>query len=111
MLSNAVKYSDQGVITVRAEQNEEATTLHVQDQGCGISQDDMDRLFKRYHQVGDMSDSKIGQGTGLGLALCYELTTAMGGQVSCESEPGHGSVFTVSFPRACLWTASADLAP
>jgi signal transduction histidine kinase/DNA-binding response OmpR family regulator len=97
LIGNAVKFTDQGGIVVRTkvEQfNGETTHLivEVQDTGSGIAQDEMDKVFKTFEQTS--SGIKQGSGTGLGLALCRELTILMGGNIAVASEVGKGSVFT-----------------
>jgi len=70
--------------------------LEVEDTGCGIGEEDVERIMSAYVQVG----SRIGRngGTGLGLAICRQLATAMGGTLTVKSELGRGSTFTLTLP-------------
>jgi signal transduction histidine kinase len=99
-VSNALKFSGangQVVIRVRPE---EATAfrLEVQDNGIGISADDIKSLFSEFRQL-DSSAAKKYQGTGLGLALTRRIVEAQGGHVGVDSSPGRGSTFFAVLPR------------
>ena len=98
LAGNAVKFTERGHVELRASWDPAtgAFRLAVEDTGCGISEEDRERILAAYVQV----DSKTARngGTGLGLAICKQLATAMGGALGVESEPGVGSVFTVSVP-------------
>jgi signal transduction histidine kinase len=99
LLDNAIKYSPEGSpVTVRWEAQESTFVLHVEDQGCGIAADDLPRLFTRFGKIGTtMRSGHVG--TGLGLYISHGLVTAMKGQISVQSTPGQGSVFTVTLPH------------
>ena len=106
LLSNAVKFTHQGevLVTVDSQRVDEASErIHfaVRDTGIGIAAEQLPRLFESFTQVDASTTRKYG-GTGLGLAISRRLAELMGGQVSAESEPGHGSVFhaTVLVARA-----------
>ena len=97
IISNAVKFTDKGEITVRIaveEQNESNVTLQlsVKDSGVGISAKGLESLFQSFSQVDSSTTRKYG-GTGLGLAISRELAILMGGGVTVESESGKGSTF------------------
>ena len=68
------------------------------DTGIGIGEADIDRLFDRFYQVGQVRLSRFG-GTGLGLAISKRLTEAMGGEIGVRSRPDEGSVFWFTVPR------------
>jgi CheY-like chemotaxis protein len=94
---NAVKFTEQGSITVRARQVEENATqvllrFEVQDTGIGIAADDQQRLFTAFEQADGSMTRKYG-GTGLGLAISKRLARMMGGDVGVESALGQGSTF------------------
>ena len=96
-VGNAVKFSDQGKITVRAHAVEKADTgvllrIEVTDQGIGISLEEQKRLFHAFTQADDSMARKYG-GTGLGLIISKRLALLMGGDVGVESAPGMGSTF------------------
>ena len=102
ILSNAVKYTEEGEIklTVNSEQLAEnvLVTFTVSDTGIGIRQEDIGKLFTSYAQLDSGANRKI-EGTGLGLAITKNLVAMMGGSISLESEYGKGSVFTVKITQ------------
>jgi signal transduction histidine kinase len=73
--------------------------MTVRDTGVGIPEDELDRIFEPFVQVG-RSLTSSGEGTGLGLAISRDLARAMGGDIEVESQPGLGSSFTLVLPRA-----------
>ena len=99
LLSNAIKYSpDGGKITVHARKMEGSkVSVSVSDQGIGIPEDQISRLFTRFHRV-DSRDSRKQYGTGIGLYLVKHLIEAHRGEVSVTSKPGEGSTFTFVLP-------------
>lgn len=97
LLSNAVKFSEEGSINIHvhllsAEGDAVSLRFEVNDQGIGIEPDLRMALFKLFNQ-GDNSSTRKHEGTGLGLALCRQLVTKMGGQIGVNSAPGFGSSF------------------
>ena len=97
LLGNAVKFTDQGRITLTAEPVSQTkdgfkVRFSVQDTGIGIRRDQHERLFESFTQVDDSSTRKYG-GTGLGLAISKQLADLLGGEIGVESEPGQGSRF------------------
>jgi signal transduction histidine kinase len=103
LVSNAVKFTENGTVSVRAKRIYSETggvlQLEVQDTGIGMSEEMMPSLFDAFNGAEDYSSSKYG-GTGLGLALSHKLALLMGGGIAVRSEPGKGSRFTVSLPLA-----------
>ncbi len=103
LLDNAVKYSPAGrAVSVRAEylpDDSDWVRISVRDQGVGIPEALLPHIFTKFYRVESPLKQEV-EGTGLGLYITQSLTTAMGGQISAESEPGQGSVFTVIFPAA-----------
>ena len=99
LLSNALKFTFEGGITVRVDADGDAARLVVADTGIGISPADQERLFERFHRVAD-ARSRSHEGSGIGLALVAELAEVHGGSVSVQSELGRGSSFTVRVPFA-----------
>ena len=115
LISNAVKFTATGSVTVKARFDETAERLHcdVIDTGSGIPADSLERLFKRFSQV-DASTTRSHGGTGLGLAICKGLAEAMGGDVGAASALGVGSTFWFEIPcrpaalAASAWAAVSD---
>jgi PAS domain S-box-containing protein len=100
LLSNAVKFTpDGGRIRVRTKRAGGNVQISVEDNGIGIAASNHTRIFEEFTQL-DAGANRASQGTGLGLALSRRLLELMNGSVSVESEPGRGSVFTVSLPAA-----------
>jgi len=96
LVSNAIKYSNSGVISIKAFSDKDKLTLIVQDEGVGISKDDIPLIYERFFQV-DRSRSKK-MGTGLGLSIVKRMVELNNGTISVESDQGIGSVFTVVLP-------------
>nr|WP_286159218.1 response regulator [Janthinobacterium sp. HH01] len=95
--NNAIKFSEQGRIEIRVRKvlgdaNDCLVRFEVSDQGIGLSQAEMAKLFVSFQQA-DTSTTREYGGTGLGLAICKELAQLMGGDVGVESQPGVGSTF------------------
>lgn len=102
LLSNAIKFTPKGGqigVTVKRDDEQEAVHVTVWDKGIGIRSEDMKLLFQPFTQL-DASLDRHHEGTGLGLALVYQLTEMQGGSVAVESTFGKGSRFTVSLPQA-----------
>jgi signal transduction histidine kinase/ActR/RegA family two-component response regulator len=97
LVSNALKFTDEGEIRVTARWASETLTVAVADTGVGIPADRLPLLFGRFAQA-DASTTRRFGGTGLGLAICRELALKMGGLIQVESAPGVGSIFTLSLP-------------
>ncbi|RKU03948.1 hybrid sensor histidine kinase/response regulator [Burkholderia sp. Nafp2/4-1b] len=102
LLSNAIKFTSEGRIVARVAVGRNARgapelAISIEDTGIGIDVAQQARLFKPFSQV-DASITRRYGGTGLGLALCDRLVTAMGGTIAVDSAPGVGSRFTVCLP-------------
>ncbi len=95
LCSNAVKFTDQGAVTVRVALSGKVLCFAVADTGPGISQDQQNRLFRRYRQT---EEGQRRGGSGLGLAISRELVEAMGGQMTMRSTSGHGCVVRFDLP-------------
>ncbi len=99
LLSNAIKFTPAGgdiYLGIKTE-GAEKLVLSVKDTGVGISEKDLPHIFDRFYQA-DASHTRLGEGTGIGLALVRELVKLMGGSTAVESKVGEGSVFTVVLP-------------
>ncbi|HEY9686729.1 MAG TPA: ATP-binding protein [Coleofasciculaceae cyanobacterium] len=103
LVDNAVKYSPaDSVVRIRAgymPDDDGRIRILVQDQGAGIPQELLPRIFTKFYRVESPLKQEV-EGTGLGLYITKSLTSAMGGEISAESEPDKGSTFTVIFPAA-----------
>ncbi|MCK9419022.1 MAG: PAS domain S-box protein [Nitrospirae bacterium] len=98
LLDNALKYLDPvraGEITVTAERNEEEVVFHVIDNGRGIAQEDMHKVFEIFRRAGKQDVP----GEGMGLAYVKMLVRRQGGRIWCESEPGKGTTFSFTIPH------------
>ncbi|HEU0277394.1 MAG TPA: ATP-binding protein [Rhodanobacteraceae bacterium] len=104
-LSNAVKFTQVGGITVHVERVEhlpdgrERVAIRVRDSGIGITPEQRQELFQPFSQ-GDSGTARRFGGTGLGLAICRQLAELMGGTIELASNPGVGSTFSLSLPLA-----------
>ena len=98
LIGNAIKFTDEGGIIVRASLEADTVRLEVEDSGIGISDDFRDELFTPFRQESE-GDSRSFEGTGLGLAICRQLCELMGGQIEVTTQKGSGSTFQVTIPR------------
>jgi PAS domain S-box-containing protein len=97
LLSNAFKFTFEGAIHVSLRAFGNAARLTVRDTGTGIPEDELPRLFERFHRVKHARGRSF-EGSGIGLALVKELVRLHGGEVTVESTEGSGSAFTVTVP-------------
>lgn len=98
LLSNAIKFSYSGTaIYVRVASNGERVELEVVDQGQGIPEEEMPKLFKPYSNI-DVHSTEGEKSTGLGLAISLRIVEGHGGSLTAESSPGKGTVFRVNLP-------------
>jgi len=96
LLDNALTYTSRGGrITLKGEEEEQFVILSIADTGVGIPAEHLPHLFDRFFRVPGQSR---GQGTGLGLSIVQETVVAQGGTITCESAPGQGTVFRLTFP-------------
>lgn len=97
LVSNAVKFTESGCITLRASCEDGWVHVEVEDTGIGINQSKIETIFERFRQA-DGSYTRRAEGTGLGLSITRHLAEMHGGEVSVQSQPGEGSTFTVTLP-------------
>lgn len=98
LVSNAVKFTESGRVDLLcAVGSEGALRLVIRDTGVGISPEHYDVIFDEFRQL-DGSTTRAAMGTGLGLAISRKFIRLMGGEIAVESQPGHGSTFTVYLP-------------
>lgn len=109
LLSNAIKYSPQGTtVTIRGRREDGRVLVEVHDQGIGIPEKDLTRVFERFYRIDNEFTQNVG-GVGLGLALCRGIIEAHDGRIWVESVPGQGSVFSFVLPTHASPAASAQL--
>ncbi len=104
ILSNAIKFTEKGYVRAyitgqpgRSE-DEELLIFHVEDTGCGIRREDLDKIFEDFRQV-DSRRNRSAEGTGLGLAIVKHLAELMEGSITVESTYGEGTVVTITIPQ------------
>lgn len=101
LISNALKFTERGEVRVSVRtpgQSAEAIEFSVRDTGVGISPEHIQRIFDEFYQV-DGPLQRRSKGTGLGLPLSRRLASLIGGSIRASSEPGRGSVFSLTIPR------------
>lgn len=108
-ISNALKFTEQGEIQVRAELigDEDQVAFSVTDTGIGIEEADQARIFEEFSQVDHPIQRKV-KGTGLGLPLCKKLAELLGGTVEVRSRLGMGSTFIAIIPLTYVATGEPD---
>lgn len=103
LLTNAIKFTQQGSVDVDIEKNDGQLRIIVHDSGIGISRENFSNIFNSFRQI-ESTYTKTQQGVGLGLSIVKGLVDLMEGSISVESEPGKGSIFTVIIPIAGVTT-------
>jgi diguanylate cyclase (GGDEF)-like protein len=97
IIGNAIKFTEQGTVTVSAQQNQDSVSIEVSDTGIGIEPGHLNNIFDAFHQVEDSTRRTHG-GTGLGLLISKKLVELHGGSIQVQSTPGEGSSFSFSLP-------------
>ena len=101
LVSNAVKYSPPNTcVTLRVEREDAQVVLTVSDQGPGIAKEDLQVLFQPFGR--GRSAGSLAEGTGMGLYIVKQIVEAHDGQIAVQSEPGRGTTFQISLPRAAV---------
>ena len=106
LLSNALKFTARGRISLHLGGDEHGYAVSVTDTGIGIAEKDLDLVFDRFRQLDRGDDRRSREGAGIGLSLVRQLVDLLGGRVAVQSRQGQGSTFTVSFP----WGRAAERA-
>ncbi|MGE3776256.1 MAG: response regulator, partial [Pirellulaceae bacterium] len=100
LLANSVKFTERGEVSLEIRRETgDRLALAVRDTGIGIPAHQHELIFEAFRQADGNVNRRHG-GTGLGLSICRELVRLLGGEIRLQSEPGHGSTFTVVIPRA-----------
>jgi CheY-like chemotaxis protein/anti-sigma regulatory factor (Ser/Thr protein kinase) len=108
LVSNAVKYSPAGgAVHLEVRRDDERAVVSVRDEGIGIAEGDLDRLFRPFSRVRNLRTADI-EGSGLGLYICDRIVRAHGGRLEVKTAPDKGSVFTFTVP---LFGAAAQTRP
>ena len=115
LISNAYKFTNEGVVRVEVKLRRKTAKFHelyfeVSDTGIGMSKTFMNRIFNQFAQE-DESLSRIHQGAGLGLYICYKLSTIMGGNIRVESEQGIGTQFQLTLSLPVSLSQKQDIRP
>lgn len=98
LITNAIKYTDEGSVTVEASQTSEGVRVSVRDSGIGINKQDLQKIFDKFFRSEDFRTRKH-NGTGLGLYVTIKLIRLVKAQIDVHSELNKGSIFTVTFPN------------
>ncbi|MEM8600093.1 MAG: PAS domain-containing sensor histidine kinase, partial [Bacteroidota bacterium] len=106
LVTNAIKFTDEGEVTVTLEPRADGLRLRVADTGCGIAPDFLPHVFSAFEQESD-GWTRSHDGVGIGLTIAQRLTTLVGGTIEAESTVGAGSTFTVTLP--CTWLPDAEV--
>jgi len=97
LVSNAVKFTERGEVSLRASSKEDGFVLEVSDSGIGVAAEHQEAIFEPFHQVNGTT-TRAHRGAGLGLPISRNLARAMAGEIAVLSEPGRGAVFTLQLP-------------
>src|SRR3954467_6910492 len=98
LLSNAFKFTERGGVSLHVRRVQDATlAFDVKETGIGIAPEQHDVIFEAFRQADGTTNRKYG-GTGLGLSISRDLARLLGGEITLQSDAGHGSVFTLSIP-------------
>ena len=109
ILSNAVKFTGEGAVTVSGRISAADIIIDISDTGIGMTSDHLERVFEPFEQA-DVSTTRRFGGTGLGLAICRSLCRLMGGDITLRSAVGEGSTFTVRLPVDVTRPSAVDVA-
>jgi len=98
LITNAIKFTEEGQITIGLRANQESVQITIADTGYGIPKDDIDHLFQKFYRVDNSATRTIG-GTGLGLFISRNIVEMYKGRIWVDSEIGEGSTFYINLPR------------
>jgi len=97
LIDNAIKYTEQGAITLSLKHRDSRVVIEVSDTGIGISEEHLSRIFERFYVVDKSRSKKLG-GTGLGLSIVKHIVLLHNGTIDVKSTPAHGTTFSISLP-------------
>jgi two-component system phosphate regulon sensor histidine kinase PhoR len=97
LLSNAIRYTDQGSISIDTEMKKQNLIIYFSDTGQGIEPKNLERIFDRFYRT-DAARTRVGGGTGLGLAITRAIVQAHQGTIEVTSKLGKGTTFTITIP-------------
>jgi signal transduction histidine kinase len=107
LVTNAIKFTDKGSVTINAKQDKEFILICVKDTGVGIPKDKIKNLFQKFYQVDSSISRKYG-GTGLGLSITKEMIERQGGKIWVESTEGKGTTFFFTLPIKGVKSAASS---
>jgi len=107
LLSNAIKFTDEGEVALTVSYQNQIATITVSDTGIGIAAADRDKIFEPFERGGEPGGTVKAPGLGLGLTITKMLVSLMGGDLTLDSEPGHGSRFRVRLMLAAVTSPQA----
>ncbi len=110
LLSNALKFTFDGSIRIAVQTEDSQAVVTVADTGIGIPEDEMPRLFERFHRI-ENARSRSNEGSGIGLALVHELIQLHGGTITAASSEGTGTTFTIRLPFGHVHLPAGVLVP
>lgn len=99
LVSNAIRYTPQGTITLRARIQEDEAVIELEDTGIGISSDDQNKIFQRFYRV-DKARSRDNGGSGIGLAVTKAIVEGHGGTIRVQSTLQQGTTFVIRLPHS-----------
>ncbi|MEU8632479.1 SpoIIE family protein phosphatase [Amycolatopsis sp. NPDC048633] len=110
LLSNALKFTFEGAITVAVRADHDQAVVTVEDTGIGVPEDELPRLFQRFHRIENVR-ARSTEGSGIGLALAQEIVSMHGGTITADSVAGEGSTFTILLPFGSAHLPAESLIP
>lgn len=105
LIVNAVRYTDNGSVSVQARRQRSGLVISIIDTGIGIAPEDQQKIFRDYYQISNKARNK-GKGSGLGLAIVKRIAALLDMKISLKSAPGSGSTFSVFVPARALLDVS-----
>ena len=99
LITNAIKFTKSGGITIDVRPSaQQCWSLRIQDTGIGLEPDHLKNIFTPFWQVDGSTTRTANRGVGLGLSIVHELVIALEGTINVESQPNHGTIFTITLP-------------